>query len=360
MKSTTHLIRLACLVSATAGLVACGGGGSSTTESTNSGSSNSGAQVAVLPDGSVVNSIPSDILGQIPASTYAAGSQEQLVFKFLNAERIRCGFGALRQAPQLDASAMAHANWGVLNQQLSHLESLYPNGLTGITVGDRAKYQGYYSLPGGLGEVFSGFTNMPASASEGITSMRLLLNAPYHMVFMTAPYRDMGVGVRRIADVGKTKGFDLVMTEFGVRQSDSFQDLATDAVVTYPCEGTTGVAYSLNNEEPNPIPGRDLSTKPLGSSIIFRVRRGQKLNIDAISVVETATGTAVGLRRHVGGNGDEDSTYKDFDASVAYVAAESPMKPNTSYTVKVNGSNDGASFSKQFTFQTGDIYLPSF
>ncbi|OYU32546.1 MAG: hypothetical protein CFE39_02805 [Comamonadaceae bacterium PBBC2] len=360
MKSTTHLIRLACLVSATAGLVACGGGGSAATESTNSGSNNNSAQVAVLPDGSVVNSIPSDILVQIPASTYAAGSQEQLVFKFLNAERIRCGFGALRHAPQLDASAMAHANWGVLNQQLSHLElaSTYPNGFTGATLTDRARFHGYDSQS--LGEVFSGFTNMPASASEGITSMRLLLNAPYHMVFMTAPYRDMGVGVKRIADVGKSSGFDLVMTEFGVLQQDSFQDLATDAVATYPCEGTTGVAYSLNNEDPNPIPGRDLSTKPLGSSIIFRVRRGQKLNIDAISVVETATGTAVGLRRHVGGNGNEDSTYKDFDASVAYVAAESPMKPNTSYTVKVNGSNDGASFSKQFTFQTGDIYLPSF
>lgn len=256
---------------------------------------------------------------------------------------------------------MAHAHWGVLNQQLSHTESAgsYPNGFTGNTVGDRAKRQDYFSLPGGLGEVFSGFTNMPASASEGITSMRLLLNAPYHMVFMTAPYRDMGVGVRRIADVGKSTGFDLVMTEFGVRQSDTFQDLATDAVVSYPCEGTTGVAYSLNNEEPNPIPGRNLATDPLGSSIIFRVRRGQKLNIDDISVAETATGTRVFLRRHVGGNGDVD-LYSDFDASVAYVAAESPMKPNTSYTVKVNGSNDGTPFSKQFKFQTGDIYLPSF
>lgn len=358
MKSTSNRLRFACLACATATLAACGGG-SSTAETNTSGSSN-GAQVAVLPDASVVNSIPENILSLIPSSTYLAGSQEQLVFKFLNAERIRCGFGPLRQDTRLDRAAKAHARWGVYNQQLSHEESLtlYPKEFTGMKLTDRALVQGYDGFR--LGEVFSGFNNMPASASEGIASMRLLLNAPYHMVFMTDAYRDMGVSVQKPADVGKSSGFDLVMTEFGISQSESYQDWPKDAVLSYPCEGTTGVAYSLNNESPNPVPGRNLATSPLGASIIFRVRRDQVLSIDAVSMIQTTTGAAVVLRPHVGGGNGMEDVHNDFGTSVAYVAAEAPMKPNTSYSVKVSGSNNGAAFTKEFKFSTGDIYLPSF
>jgi hypothetical protein len=332
-------------------VVACGGSSSSDALVV--------GQAAVVPDASVVNTIPAEILRQIPASTYALGTEERLVHLFLNAERIRCGFGPLRQDALLDAAASAHAKWGVLNQQLTHTESFstHPNGFTGATLIQRAQYQGYQSQT--LGEVLSGFTNMPANASEGIASMRMLLNAPYHMVPMTGPFRDMGVSIKRISDVGKTAGFDLVMTEFGVKQEDTYQDLPAEGVFSYPCEGSTGVAYSLSNEDPNPVPGRNLATDPLGTSIIFRVRRGQALSIDAISVVETASGTAVKLRPLVGANGAAD-VHAIFDGSVAYVAADQAMKPNTRYTVNAKGSNDGTPFTQQFNFSTGDIFLPSF
>lgn len=346
-----HLMHTTLAAACAVMVVACGG--SSESDALVVG------QAAVVPDGSVVDTIPAETLRQIPASTYVLGSEERLVYLFLNAERIRCGFGPLRQDAMLDAVANAHAKWGVLNQQLTHTESssTYPNGFTGATITQRAQYQGYASQT--LGEVFSGFTNMPTYASEGIASMRMLLNAPYHMLPMTGPFRDVGVGVKRISDVGKTAGFDLVMTEFGVKQQDTYQDLSAEGVYSYPCEGSTGVAYSLSNEDPNPVPGRNLATDPLGSSIIFRVRRGQVLSLDSISVVETSTGATVKLRPHVGANGAVD-VYDEFNGSVAYVAADKPMKPNTRYTVTAKGSNDGTPFTQQFNFTTGDIFLPSF
>lgn len=72
------------------------------------------------------------------------------------------------------------------------------------------------------------------------------------------------------------------------------------------------------------MPGRNLATDPLGASIIFRVRRDQAFSIDALSVVETATGTALKLRPHVGPMGGA-CVHAEFDGTIAYVAADQPL-----------------------------------
>src|SRR5690606_14608806 len=68
------------------------------------------------------------------------------------------------------------------------------------------------------------------------------------------------------------------------------------AVLTYPCEGTTGTAYQLKNEQPNPVPGRDLSTAPVGQPIVVAVRVGQLITISSAAMVKKSDGSPVFLR----------------------------------------------------------------
>lgn len=299
---------------------------------------------------------PSELVSSISAPDYGVTSEELVAFNLLNSERTRCGFGLLSQSPKLDLASKAHADWNLLNNQFSHNEdaSVYPNGYTGYIPYDRALYQGYSSSPGGYGEVMA-WRNTTHKAGVAAPLIRGLLNAPFHLALLMKGYRELGVSVQEPNDVGAQNGNAQLVADVSYKNDVGLQKIASNSVETYPCEGSTGVSYQLFGESPNPVPGRDLSTSPLGVSILIKVRDGQNLNVTSAALKETISGAAVQLRGLVGGvNGQADTIDNVFNASTAYVAADSPLRPNTQYTMNLVGTNNGVAFTKTFTFATGN------
>ena len=320
-------------------LAACGGGGSS----------DSAAPPAVAASPPAPTAV---------ASAYPPGSEELAVYTLLNAERNRCGFGVLAANTQIDAAARAHADYQLINNRNSHLEDpRVPEGFTGIDPEARVRAQGYTNAAGVTDE-YAFFTSTgPIRSVQGLgeLGLRSLLNAPYHLNGLMTGYRDVGLAVRSILDTGRGANGAFVQINAAYKTSAGLQLLGAADVKTYPCDGVTGVSRLLSNESPNPVPGRDLNANPLGSTVYIAVRDGNRLTISSAFMTEGATGQNVILRVPVTSSNDPYGPCATgcFKANQAYIVADTPLQPNSAYLVRITGTNNGAAFSRTFTFATG-------
>lgn len=315
-------------------LAACGGGGSG----------GSSAPATATP----ADQPP---VGSVPAPTYSAGTEEVAAFQLLNAERSRCGFGLLAQNAQLDQAAQAHADWSLRNDQMGHYESSsLPNGYSGVTPGDRAAAAGYVTSYGvGEGIAYDYSTN---KTGFGGGSVRGLLSAPYHQYTLLAPtFMDVGLSIRSPADAGAA--VTRVHANFNLGTKTGFQYLSASEVVSYPCDGTTGVNYQLQGENPNPVPGRDLVASPLGHPVMLMVRYGQPLVISSATMTKVSNSSNIPLRAPISATNDPNNVFQSVGGHVGYVIPDGPLEPSTSYYVTINGTNAGTPFTRQFTFTTG-------
>ncbi|CDS49364.1 Conserved domain protein [Polaromonas sp. CG9_12] len=286
-------------------------------------------------------------------------SEELAAYQFLNAERGRCGFGLLAANAPLDAAARAHADYLIVNSLNSHLEdaTLFPEGFTGTDPAARVRAQGYADL-GGVTDEFAFFTSSNAALPKsgiGVLGIRGLLNAPYHLNGLMSGYRDVGVAVRSREDTGKGQPGVFVQVNAAYTASAGPQRLGSSDALTYPCEGTANVNPQLSNETPNPVPGRDLRTAPLGSTVYIAVREGNRLAITRAAMTRAATGESVALRTPVTSANDPHGPCLTgcFGPHQAYVVPDAPLLPDTAYTVMLGGTNNGTAFSRSFTFSTG-------
>jgi uncharacterized protein YkwD len=327
-------------------LTACGGGGGSSVTDT-----------AAKPPLAPV--ITANLVTSVPAPSYTAATEELTAFNLLNAERSHCGFGVLAQNTALDSAARGHADWQHLNHIVGHIQSVGDIGFTGVMPADRITAAGYSTLGqfDSADEYYS-ITATDAKSGKGSDGVRFLLNAPYHLRSLVAGFREIGFSVRNAPDAGSATGSRVVVqADLANKTSDGKQLIGPNDVVSYPCEGTTGVNAALVNESPNPVPGRDLLVNPLGSSIYIAVREGQTLAITNASMIKVSTGSNVTLRNTITSANDPyapcaSGCYKSHEA---YIAADAPLDTNAQYQVTVNGSNNGASFSRTFRFTTGLI-----
>lgn len=325
-------------------LVACGGGGGSTTSALPAGP----ATPSTTPASSVVTT---PVLAMPYSPTLQA--EELAAYNLLNAERINCGLGTLTQNNQLDSAAKAHAEWLLGNNYVGHGEVANTPGFTGANPMDRAVAAGYMTTgqAGGVSEVVTSRQGVSSKASFGVTGLRNLLNAPYHSLGLLGASRDVGIAVRDAVDTASTFGPRVAFTSsLGYRAPEGVQDIAASAVVTYPCAGSTGISRQLLNESPNPVPGRDLATSPLGSSIMMVVREGQTLTVASASMTAVSTGLPVTLRTPVTSANDPNAS---LGTHKAYVAADAPLQANSAYDVVINGANNGTAFTRSFRFTTG-------
>lgn len=345
--------RGAVILSTAALLSACGGGGSSAPPATTPFLGPPGP----IPSAAIYEAPTVALVASVPTATYPTGSEELAAFETLNAVRTACGFGQLAQNSKLDQAAVGHADWLVRNGYVGHYQDAKLPGFTGKTPADRGVSSGY-GQPGVVS-----VTNLLASAygpgvnklDYGKKSVYRLLNAPYHGFGMLSGALEVGVAVRSDQDVGASPMGNRVQADFdlGYRYSTGSQEPETDAVLTFPCGGSTDVDRDLTHEDPNPVPGRNLATHPLGTSVIIRVRKGHTLKITHAAMVETATGTSVVLRPPVGavyGN-DPHGSIGNWEG---YVAADQPLKALTRYSVTLEGTNNGRIFSRNFIFTTGN------
>lgn len=324
-------------------LAACGGGSSSGDATPAPGGPSQVGTTGAQGSGGVSTAAP--------APSYAGGSEELAAFEFLNAERGRCGFGVLAQNPKLDAAARAHADYQLVNNLFTHVEDAagHPSGFTGATMVERYAFQQYTNLGGAVDEI-SGLTGSADKTGFGVGGIRNLLNAPYHLQGLMSGMRESGVAVRSSTDTGTPTARVLLQWNGAYTLDAGPQLLRADDVLTYPCDGAGGVDRQLTNESPEPVPGRDLRASPLGTSVYIATRAGNTLAVTAAAMTNARTGAAVTLRPAVTAGNDPQQAY---GRNEAYVAADAPLDANTTYQVTVSGSNNGAAFTRAFSFTTG-------
>lgn len=344
------------LVTAAAVLSACGGGGSSSAPAPTSPGPTG------LPPGLVITpSIPSVALATaVPTPTYPAGSEELAAFNKLNEERGACGFGLLKQDSRLDAAAKGHADWQTLNGYYGHYQVAGTTAFTGVTPEERVVQSGYASW-GAFEVLDEGSLNFGTATKSGVgvLSVMRLLNAPMHAIGMVSGATEVGIAIRSSTDVANSPTgprvhgwFDLThLTAIGI------QEPPEQVLLTYPCEGRTGIVRQLTSEEPNPVPGRNLSANPLGSSVQLRVRQGQSLRLTTYAMSEVGTGASVVVRPPVGvayNNEPYPYTTGALGDHETWIAADAPLKALTPYQVSLAGTVNGVAFSRQFVFTTGN------
>ena len=341
-------LKLGSTVLTLAALAACGGGGGSAPA--NTVSSVPAPSQAALPKGS-------NIVNTIPVGTYTADSEELQAFNLLNAERSSCGFGTLAQNVSLDKAALAHSNWVIVNNVLSHYEVAGTPLFTGAKAIDRIIAAGYLTSDEGDNEILSKTTSRQ-KLGFGKRGARELLNAPYHMAAALSGYRDVGTSVRSESDLGTPNPFIVLQFSLGYKVAEGPQVFASDEVKTYPCEGSTGVLPNMSGEIPNPVPGRELFGNPLGSTVYVQVRNGNTLKVLNASMTNAATGALVVLREPLTAANDPHSAEGvRLSGHQALIMPDTQLTPLTKYQVTVTGTNDGISFSRSFGFTTGEKSL---
>lgn len=331
-----------------AALAACGGGG--------------GDDTPVTQPANPATPTTEGIISNIAVSTHTRGSEELAAFTMLNEQRASCGFGKLAQNAQLDATARGMADWIAYNKIPGHIQAVGTPLFTGVTAEDRAVAAGYNPRGSFTMQDESTF-NMGTFGNDkagfGAQSVRRLLNAPYHAVGLLDGYREVGISIRNAFDAGAPDAGALnqgrksmVINPARLLSSGSqLAALGTLDVLTYPCNGTTNVEPGLYNEEPNPVPGRDLLNNPLGSSVQIAIKEGHTLTISSASMRVTGTGAAVALRTPI--TSANDPHVYGFASHRGYIIADAPLAANTTYSVEIVGTNNGARFTQAFNFTTG-------
>ena len=334
------------ILALTALLAACGGGGGG------------GTGTAVTP-APVDPFVPSTITVATTLPTYPGGSEELAAFNTLNNARTTCGFGGLNQNTVLDQAALNHNFYMATNNVFGHGETPGLPGYTGSNSNDRATAAGYPLARQSFSENLAGnWGSAVTKAGFGAVGMTRLLSAPYHLEGLVGPHREVGISVRSSGATGS--GADYIVSGFlpgawlssssGSTSTLPAQRQSSTDVLTYPCQGITGAAYQLRDETPNPVTPRNLLTNPIGHPIFIQLLLGRVLVVTSVSV--TGPAGSVALLPTMTYANDPNFLLSPHQA---IVMPNLPMTPNTTYSVVINGTNNGTPFTRSFTFSTGTI-----
>ncbi len=317
-----------------AALSGCGGGGD------NNSNSQPATGTPSTPTTPPVVTTDSTVIMVAPAGNYA-DADRLAAYNYLNTQRVTCGFGALAQSAALDRAAQAHADFVATNvdaghpDAYSHTENASYPGFTGALPIDRANSQGYGGVSAG--------ENL-AAEDTALLAAKGLLTVAYHTLGTLRVDRDIGLGISK-----KTATFatPITVVTLGLRSSSDAQYVDSKTVVTFPCDGQSGVTTTHFAELPNPLPGRDLAKNPAGRPIIVKIRAGQTLSVSDFSVA-TAGGTSVKATLLTKAT-DPNQYVLDNEA---VLIPDLPLTAKTTYTAKLVGTNNGQPISKTWSFTT--------
>jgi hypothetical protein len=311
-------------------VAACGGGG---------GGDSGGASPAAPASGASTPATTNP--ANLTTPQYPADSFHLAAFNLLNQQRQQCGFPALQENTALDQAAAAHAQYQATNNTISDAETPGLTGFTGASYADRAAHFGYTEKNGSVG-VSGGFWNGQnwTEAQYGEQAIYGFLSGVYHIAIAAAPTTAIGIGkVATTYNGAPTQWYSMTLANY---QSVA----ATNAVLTFPCQGTTGVAYSAGGEIPTPpgtsgnwgtpvaVAGNDTDTIVMQSGSMT----DSTGHVSSLQVLDSAKDTNKILPKYMG---------------VAYPVT--PLAPNAQYSVSLTGTVNGVAFSRTFSFTTGNI-----
>jgi uncharacterized protein YkwD len=274
------------------------------------------------------------IVTSVATPSYAPASDIQAAYDWLNGVRQRCGFGLLQQDIRLDQASSDHANYMEVNGRVvTHTQDPTKPGFTGVSATARATYRGY---PGTAVDSIS--TGRPSV----LVDVQTLATITYHGFAMIGGSKDVGLPT----------GFSFTTWSqtpvmLGTKTGDADQDVAGDVVATYPCEGEVVPRMVHGAESPSPIPGADMNN--YGPALLARVRGGQMLVVSSWTIAPRGGVPMATTFR----NWNSEVNPQSIMPSAAVLIPNAPLAPNTTYDVKLQGSNAGVPFQRQYSFRTG-------
>lgn len=341
MKAKLSLVAVACSIL----LAACGGGSGSSAPSNGGTSPGATTPPVVTPPPAPT----SDLQTTVATPTYAASSQQLEFFNTLNDFRSKLGLGLLAQSAKLDAANANHLKYLLTNTDVDfsavdpktgrpffHLEDPVRVNYTGITELDRANFTQY-------GGVYVGETGAYGKGQGAKVALTDLIATVYHRVglMMQSP-RDIGIAV------GNDQ-FQTMVVTFGYTTTQ--QKNASDYFGAYPADKQTNVPRVAYIETPNPFPEityAEFNTKT-SFPITVVTEANSTLAVSAFTVTEAGQSTPLDVRLMT----KETDPNKMTQANTASIIGKAPFKPNTSYTVRFVGANNGVTLTKTWTFTTG-------
>ena len=241
------------------------------------------------------------------------------------AVRAALGLPPLIVSQRLMQAAQSHADYYITNLRDSNSGGLhtqvpgYP-GFTGRTIGDRARAAGYQ-----LGWVDEVFAFLPPP-----DTLTWALETVWHRYMYIHPSAvHIGYGTATVSDT--------TVTVFNVGLSPAHTaDAPLPAVV--PLNSATNVPFSWAGwESPNPAPG---ATRPFGPPVSLQFGLGDRVTWGEAALYGP-DGSVITTAR----------TTSEWRRALSLVP-HAPLAPATTYTVRVNGTRNGAPFAVETSFTT--------
>ncbi|WP_186094258.1 CAP domain-containing protein [Burkholderia gladioli] len=325
---TKAMLMVASVLSA-AVMAACGGGGdggSSPATGSSAASTSTPASSSTPASAPATTNLP----GTLDTSSYATGTSERAAFDLVNQYRTQCGFPALKQNTILDQASRNHAAYEAANNTVTDDEIAGKTGFTGATGADRAGALGW---PSGVfaGSADAGVSGTTDPTQIGLQTVLTFMSVPYHSLTVPVNSTDIGLGFAEAPNA--------VMASLHVGGTLS---TIAGAPLTLPCQGSTGIPYQGNGENPTP-PG---VTWPVGTPIAVVSNLNDTLRLTS-GTITGPDGSSIVLQLL---DNSIDSTIGKYQA-VAFPKA--PLKASTQYSVNLQGTVNGTPFTRAFSFTTG-------
>ncbi|MEX3917923.1 CAP domain-containing protein [Paraburkholderia sp. BR10872] len=311
-------------------VAACGGGGGSGSSGTSNNSSSGSS-----------GSTASPTTGNVSTPQYAAASAQLAIFDTINQQRQQCGLPAYTENTVLDSAAQAHASYmGQNGGTITDTESSSNPGYTGATYTDRATHFGFPTSTYATGASAGFYTN--SKLTETAYGQQIAfewMSGVYHIAVAAWPMTELGVGWNETT----YNGYPEIQSSVSMA---NLQPLSGSLPLTFPCQGTTGVAYAGNGETPTP----PNTSGAFGAPVAVVGNSTDKITMQTGTMTSTS-GTVITLQV-LDSSTDPNKLLPAYEG-VAYPAT--PLTANTTYTVSLTGTYNGAAFSRTFTFTTGNL-----
>jgi VCBS repeat-containing protein len=310
------------------------------------------------------------LVSSVPAPVYPATDQfaadKVAVFNRLNDDRSLCGFGKVSQNALLDKAAQAHADYIALNKlSPTHYEVQGQPNFTGVDPGARVVAAGYSYASGDeilsqqvWGSFFAG-TNISISELSATNNLRTLQSSVYHLAGAVGSKTEFGIGVSKFAQNANGTAYTKTLNiDFGVPTGSASlgQQIPTDSLSTFPCDGVVGVNPTFGAESPDPFPNVNRDFNPYGQPIYLMSSFGTALVLSSGSVaLRGGAGVPVTVLTK------DNDPQKRLTTNQVFVVPTQRLADNSTYDVVLIGTNTGmvsagnptGYFSRTFSFTTG-------
>jgi len=217
-------------------------------------------------------------------------------------------------------------------------------GFTGVDYTSRAIAVGWPSgvySTGGSDDI--PWATAPGATTQGIAAASWFTSGVYHQQMIALPYQDVGFGMANT----QYNGYQYLFTAMPVGNPSS---IGAQTPLTFPCNGVTSVPPNGVGEVPTPpnVAGTSPYGGPSwGTPVTVMGNFTDTVILTAASITGPSGSVQVNI---LNASNDPNKALGPYEA-VAYPA--SPLSPNTSYSVALQGTVNGTQFNRSFSFTTG-------